>query len=544
MSKKYTADQLNSLSKKDIITLFLSQQEQIGELNENMEKLIEQVRLSNQQRFGRGTEKLSEITGQTSLFFNEAEYFSSAAPENAAEPSLEEILPEKPKKKKQKGKRDTDLKDFPQEEHDHAVSKEKLDEIFGEGNWREMPTEEHKRLRYEPASWTVEVHTVHVYVGTDGDHQDEFVRGNRPKDLLRNSILTPSLCAAILNAKFTNALPFYRIEQEFERNGVNISRQVMSNWIILCTQRYLNPICMRLLDKLLELPVAQTDETHVDVVKDGRPAGRQSYMWIHRSGEFYKDTPIVLFEYQKTRHSEHPKEFYKNYRGILVTDGLSQYHKISREIDGLTNANCWAHCRRSFANAIKAMGKDDKAVRTCIAYQALARIASIYKLEGALKDLSAEERLKARQSTIKPLVDEYFVWAKERLADTSCLPKGETAAGLKYSVNQEEYLRVFLTNGDVPIDNSAAERSVRPFTTGRRNWIMIYSIKGAEASAIAYSIVETAKQNGLNPYYYIKYLLEEMPQRMDEEGNIDPEELDDLLPWSGKLPDNCYKVHR
>lgn len=422
---------------------------------------------------------------------------------------------------------------------------EELDKIYGAGNWREMPVEESKRLRYEPASWTVEVHRTHVYVGTGGSHQDEFMRGDCPKGLLRNSILTPSLGAAIMNAKYVNSISINRIEQEFSRNGLTLSRQVMAGWVIKCSERYFSAFYERLKQILLSLPVSQADETPVEVIKDGRPAGSRSYMWVHRSGELYRERPVVLYEYQKTRNSSHPIEFYKDYKGVLMTDGLEQYHKAARDLDGLTNANCWAHARRSFADAIKAAGKDnDKAAKLSTAYQALTRIAAIYKLEGTLKDLPAEERLRERQASIKPLVDEYFAWAKERLADTTCLPKGKTAEGLRYSVNQEEYLRVFLTNGDVPIDNSASERSIRPFTVGRKNWVFIYSVKGAEASAVVYSITETAKLNGLNPYYYLKYLLEELPNRTDIDGHVSPSDLDDLLPWSDSLPEKCHKPNR
>lgn len=191
----------------------------------------------------------------------------------------------------------------------------------------------------------METHKVHVYVGTGGDHQDEFLRGDRPRDLLRNSILTPSLGAAIMNAKYVNSLPLYRTWQEFSRNGVNISRQVMAGWIIRCCERYLAPMYASLKERLLEYPVTQSDETPVEVIRDGRGAGSTSYMWVHRSGEMYREKPVVLYEYQKTRNSSHPKEFYKNYKGILVTDGLEQYHKIERELPGLRNANCWAPCQ-------------------------------------------------------------------------------------------------------------------------------------------------------------------------------------------------------
>ena len=136
----------------------------------------------------------------------------------------------------------------------HSVSMEQLDAFYGKGCWRRMPDEVYKRLRHEPESWTVEVHTVEVYVGTDRDHQDEFVRGNRPKDLLRNSIVTPSLLASILNVKYVNSSALHRVEQEFQRNGVNISRQTMSNWIIKCADRYFAPFVERMKQELFSLP--------------------------------------------------------------------------------------------------------------------------------------------------------------------------------------------------------------------------------------------------------------------------------------------------
>lgn len=538
MRQKFTNNELNKCSKTELVNIVLSMQDQMDKLNENFENLIEQLRIANQHQFGRQSEKLD---GQLS-FFNECEYLSEDA---VPEPAMEDILPPKNKNKKQKGKRDADLKDFPEESFDHDSTKEQLDSFFGKDNWREMPAEEYKRLRYEPASWTVEKHTVHVYVGSDGEHQDEFIRGERPKDLFRNSILTPSLGSAIINAKYVNSIPLNRIEQEFQRNGVNISRQTMANWVIQCANKYFMPMYDYLHTKLMEYHVTQADETPVEIIHDDRPAGSKSYMWVHRSGELYTEQPIVLYEYQKTRHSDHPKEFYKNYNGILLTDGLEQYHKISRELEGLTNANCWAHARRDYSDAVKAIGNDnEKAIKQSIAYQALARIATFYKLEETLKPLSSEERLKERQTSIRPLVEEYFAWAKERLADTSCMPKGATVKGLNYSVNQEEYLKVFLTDGDVPIDNSASERSIRTFCIGKKNWVIINTIKGAKASAVMYSISETAKLNNLNPYYYFMHLLSMMPKLMDEQGNIEISKLDSLLPWSKDLPVKCYKPRR
>ena len=542
MDRGYTLDKLNDCSREELITIILTMQGQLDTLNENIERLIEQVRIANLHRFGRHTETMQSIEGQLS-FFDEADALYD---ENAAEPDPEELFPARPKKKKSKGQRSTDLKDFPEDIiPTHSVPLEKLDAFYGAGNWRRMPDETYKRLRHEPESWTVEIHTVEVYVGTDGDHQDEFMRGDRPKDLLRGSIVTPSLEASILTAKYVNSAPLYRIEQEFMRNGVNITRQTMSNWTIRCAEKYFVPLWERMKQELLTLPVTQSDETPTQVIHDDRSPGSTSYMWVHCSGQFNKDRLIVLYEYQKGRSHEIPMQFYRDYKGVLVTDGLKQYHVLEKKLPDVVNANCWAHARRDYADAIKAADKKDPdAVRRSTAYQALSRISQIYKLEEALKNLNPEERLKERQDTIRPLVEEYFMWVKKQLKENAVPPKSKTADGLRYSVNQEKYLKVFLMNGDVPIDNSASERSIRTFCIGKKNWMFHDSIKGAEASAVIYSITETAKLNNLRPYYYFRHLLTELPKLCDEEGNIDTAKLEHLLPWAEELPDECRKPRR
>jgi len=535
-ANKLDVETLKGMSVDDLSRIILAQQEQINQLNDNFERLIEQLRIANQSRFGRRSEKLDVIDGQLSIF-DEAENLANP---NGKEPELEEVV-KSYKRKKTKGKRDADLSGFPVDPILHGVSEEELDAFFGAGNWKAMPSEVYKRLRYEPASWTVEEHTVEVYVGTGGDHQDEFLRGNRPKDLVRNSLVTPSLGAAILNGKYVNAMPLNRISEEMARNGVDISRQDMSNWVISFT-KYFEPLWLRMKHHLLLLPVNQADETPVTVVRNGGPPGSKSYMWVYRSGEFFRDKPIVLYEFQKSRHHEHPLEFYKGYSGVLVTDGLQQYHLVEQKIEGLTNANCWAHARRDFSDACKAIGKNDlKMLRSSIAHQALELIAEIYHAEEPLKNLAAEERLEQRQVSVKPLVDAFFAWVREQLSSDSLLPKGKTAEGLNYCLDKEKYLRVFLTNGNVPIDNSASERAIRPFCVGKKNWVLINSQKGAKASAIDYSIAESAKFNNLRPYEYFKYLLTELPKRMDKNGNIDPATLDDLMPWAEEIPEICRK---
>lgn len=538
---KYTSDGLKNCSRDELVTIILMMQGQLDVMNENIERLIEQVRISNSYRFGKHTETLSAIDGQLS-FFDEAE---AACNPGAPEPSMDEVIPQTRSGKKS-GQRELNLKEFPVEKIPvHSVSVEELNSFYGEGNWRRMPDETYKRLRHEPESWTVEEHTVEVYVGTDGEHQDEFMRGKAPKNLLKNSIVTPSLLASILNVKYVNSSALYRIEQEFERNGVNISRQTMSNWIINCADRYFSPFVERMKEELLKLPVTQSDETPTQVIKESDHPNSKCYMWVHRSGELFKDRNIVIYEYQKGRDHKIPLEFYKDYSGVLVTDSLQQYHLIERELPGLTNANCWAHARRDFADAVKAADKSNSdAVRQSVAYTALQKIGEFYNADTELKELAPEERLQKRQTVIRPLVEDFFAWVKEQVAACAVPPKTKTGQGLQFILNQEKYLKVFLDNADVPIDNSAAERSIRTFCLGKKNWMFHNTANGAKASALVYSISETAKLNNLRPYYYFRYILTEMPNLCDEKGNIDPAQLDYLMPWSDSLPEECRKQCR
>lgn len=538
---KYTPDGLKNCSRDELVTIILMMQGQLDVMNENIERLIEQVRISNSYRFGKHTETLSAIDGQLS-FFDEAE---AACNPGAPEPSMDEVIPQTRSGKKS-GQRELSLKEFPVEKIPvHSVSVEELNSFYGEGNWRRMPDETYKRLRHEPESWTVEEHTVEVYVGTDGEHQDEFMRGKAPKNLLKNSIVTPSLLASILNVKYVNSSALYRIEQEFERNGVNISRQTMSNWIINCADRYFSPFVERMKEELLKLPVTQSDETPTQVIKESDHPNSKCYMWVHRSGELFKDRNIVIYEYQKGRDHKIPLEFYKDYSGVLVTDSLQQYHLIERELPGLTNANCWAHARRDFADAVKAADKSNSdAVRQSVAYTALQKIGEFYNADTELKELAPEERLQKRQTVIRPLVEDFFAWVKEQVAACAVPPKTKTGQGLQFILNQEKYLKVFLDNADVPIDNSAAERSIRTFCLGKKNWMFHNTANGAKASALVYSISETAKLNSLRPYYYFRYILTEMPNLCDEKGNIDPAQLDYLMPWSDSLPEECRKQCR
>ena len=511
MAMKYTEEQLNKFNKTTLIQLFLAQQEQLLEIDKKLQLLLEQVAVLNHSRFGRSTEKMAmddqiafmEVDGKI-VFFNEAE--AVAALEDDGDGDAE---PVKHRSRKTKGKREEDFKDLPVVSIEHKMTDEELSAEFGDHGWKQLPDEVYRRYRFTPAKVEVEEHHVGVYAAKK---EDRIVRAKHPGYLLRNSPVSPSLEAAILNAKYVNAVPLYRQEKEFGRYGINITRKNMADWTIRCAERYLAVLYDYLHEKLYDCHVIQADETPVLVNRDGRPAGSKSYMWVYRSGRTCKDTPIVLYDYQRTRNAGHPREFLKDFKGVWVTDGYQVYHTLEKEREDLIIAGCWAHARRRFDEAVKALPKSSQ--KSSLAYLALKQIQAIYREDSKLDGLPSQERAGQRQLTVRPLVEAYFAWIRENAGRVP--QKGKTSEGFSYSLNQEKYLKRFLEDGEVPMDNNAAEQSIRGFCIGKKNWVMIDTIAGAKSSAIIYSIAETAKANNLKPYEYFEYLLTEIPQHLDE----------------------------
>ena len=539
MAVNYTEEQLNNVDKSFLIQLLLQQQEQLNALtkelhasNEKMQLLMEQVILGKQNRFGRSSEKMEdtsqicfrEVNG-TIVFFNEAEAVCDL---NAAEP--EDLELKSPKQPKRKGKKEADLSGLPVRRIDHYLSAEELEAEFGVRGWKQLPDAISRKYHFVPAKVEVEEHHIGVYASKTDEH---MVKADHPKTLLHGSLVSPSLGAAIINGKYVNAVPLYRLEQEFQRYGLQITRQNMANWCIRLAEEYLSILYDYLHKELYFYHVIQADETPVLVNHDGRKAGSKSWMWVYRSGHLYQKRQIVLYEYQQTRNASHPREFLKGYDGICVTDGYQVHHTLEKELEELTIAGCWVHCRRRFDEALKLIPKSYQ--KESNTFLLMKQIQAIYREEGKLKDLSSDERLKQRQAVIKPLVDAFFAYLKT--INVSKKDKFGDAVG--YALNQEKYLRVFLTDGDVPIDNNASERAIRGFCIGKKNWQMIDTIHGAKSSAIIYSIVETAKANNLKPFDYVQHLLEEMPKHMDDR---DCSFLENLLPWSEKLPAGIRKA--
>ena len=540
MAFKFTEEQLNTLDKSFIVNLFLQLQDQndklsgeVQELNKKMEVLIEQITLANKNRFGRSSEKtmdtsqicFMEVDG-TIVFFNEAEAISDL---DAEEPDTLENKPAR--KPKTVGKKEADIKDLPVNIINHYLTDEELVAEFGENGWKQLPDAISKHYRFIPAKVEIDEHHVGVYASkTD----DRIIKADHSKALLHGSLVSPTIAAAIMNGKYVNAVPLYRLEQEFSRYGLAITRQNMANWMIRLGESYLAVLYDYLHKKLYDYHVIQADETPVLVNHDGRSAGSKSYMWVYRSGHLYTDKQIVLYDYHKTRNSSHPREFLSNYSGICVTDGYQVYHTIEKECEDLQIAGCWVHARRKFDEALTVIPKAHR--NKSDAFLVIKQIQAIYREEGKLNELSSEERLTQRQLVIKPLVDALFAYLKKM--EPTVPASGQLRKAYTYILNQEKYLRVFLEDGEVPIDNNASERAIRGFCIGKKNWQMIDTISGAHSSAIIYSIAETAKANSLKPYDYFVYLLKEIPKHMDQE---DRTFLEDLLPWSEKLPEDIRK---
>ena len=500
--------------------------------NEKMQLLMEQVILGKQNRFGRSSEKMDdtdqisfrEVDGSI-VFFNEAEAVSDLS---VSEP--EDLELRSPKQSKRKGKKEADLSGLPIRRIDHYLSETELEEGFGEKGWKQLPDAISRKYHFVPAKVEVEEHHIGVYASKTDEH---MVKADHPKSLLHGSLVSPSLAAAIINGKYVNAVPLYRLEQEFRRYGLQITRQHMANWCIRLGEEYLSVLYDHLHEELYSYHVIQADETPVLVNYDGRKAGSKSWMWVYRSGHLYHNRQIVLYEYQQTRNASHPREFLKGYDGICVTDGYQVYHTLEKELEELTIAGSWVHCRRRFDEALKLINRSHQ--KESGAFLLMKQIQAIYREDGKLNSLSYDERLKQRQAVIKPLVDAFFAYLK----NIKVSRKDKFGDAVGYVLNQEKYLRVFLTDGDVPIDNNASERAIRGFCIGKKNWQMIDTINGAKASAIIYSIVETAKANNLKPFDYVQYLLEEIPQHMDD---TDCSFIEELLPWSEKLPAEIRKA--
>lgn len=544
--EQLSSDQPHTLSKEALVIIVASLQDQLVSVqsqldsanallqdnNRQIELLTEQIQIMNQRQYGRKSESgLNDIDGQLTLFdgFNEAEVLSKS---DAPKPEISEIIISSYKRSKTKGKRDEDLDGLPARIIEHTLTSEELTEKFPEG-YKELPPEIYKRLHIIPETFIVDEHHVHVYASKDNN--GVIIKAPRSVDLFRNSIATPSLVASIINGKYVNALPLERQSKAFKCNGVNLSTNTMANWVINSATSYLSLVYDHMQERIYNSKVMHADETPVKVMRidaEKIKNGKNTYMWVYRNKPSSKSPPIVLYDWQPSRRADHPREFLKGFSGVVVTDGYQVHHKLDKERPDLNVAGCWIHARRPYAEFIKSIGA--QAAKGSLAQEAYDMITEIMHMDNEYDDLSTKDRKIQRQRHLKEKVDAYFAWVKtkyDQVTHNSTIGKA-----LAYSIHQEEYLRKFLSDGDIPMDNNYAEQAIRPFTIGRNNFVIIESDNGAKASAMLYSLAETAKANLVNTYQYFELLLTEIPKHMDD---TNLSFLDDLMPWSARIQSEC-----
>ena len=496
----------------------------IKDLQNQVSNLTEMILMLRKEKFGSSSEKTAtQIEGQLSLF-NEAEAEMNP---DAQEPFIERkgyIY-----KRKTKTTREELLKDLPIEEVPCMIHP---DDMFCDqcgSSLREIGyVKVRDELEYIPAKVKVIRYMQQACECPACKHRGKpFIRkAFTPKSVLNHSLASPSSVARVMYQKYVNGIPLYRQETDWEQAGIGLSRATMANWIIRSSEDHLKPVIDRLRKELLSRDIIHCDETPVQVLKeDGKKPQTKSYMWLYRSGNDGKN-PIVLYDYQPSRNGDHAVNYLKDFKGYVHSDGYSGYNKLT----DIIRVGCWAHLRRKFVEAIPQKAKPDGLPTSAeIGRQYCDKL---FAIEDSLKNLSAEERFCKRLELEKPVLEAFWCW----LDSINALKGSALGKAVTYAKNQKPYMENYLLDGRCSLSNNAAENAIRPFTVGRKNWLFADTPKGASASATIYSLVETAKANGLNVYAYLQHLLLYMP---DTEWQRYPEELDELMPWAPEVQEQC-----
>jgi len=369
-----------------------------------------------------------------------------------------------------------------------------------------------EQLDYIPAKVQVIKHIRYKYAcknceGVEDDGPTVSI-ARMPEQIIPKSIATPGLLAHILTAKFADALPFYRQEKQFARIGVELGRSTMCNWAMKVAISC-EILLMMMEDEIIKGPMINMDETTVQVLQGPRKS--KSYMWVFKGGS--PDKPIILFQYHPTRSGDVASSFLKNYKGIVQTDGYNGYNFLEGKKD-ILHVGCWVHARRKFKEVTKAAG--NKKSVSGNAGTALNYISRLYKIEkeARLQKLSAKQLYDQRQSFAVPILEEFKTWLDARVEKVP--PKSLLGRAIHYTLNEWPRLIRYTKDGIIRPDNNAVENAIRPFVVGRKNWLFSNTPQGAHASAAIYSLIETAKANSLEPYWYLQYLFERLPQAMKD----------------------------
>jgi transposase len=479
-------------------------------LTERVQRFEEVLNLAQHKRFSPSSETY-EGDGQ---IFNEAEQVVETEPEQAPDadaPAFETTV-EKPAKEPTKPRRPRIAPELPRIEVLHDIDN-KTCTCCGHELHR-MGEEVSEQVEFIPAEIRVIKHVRPKYSCRSCEREGTQVSiqiADVPDSIIPKSMATPSLLAQIVSNKMHYGLPLYRQEKMFSEAGIELSRQTMSRWLITCADK-LQSLMLLMKAELLKQPVLWADETTLDVLEVDKSS---CYMWVYGCGMEGSNGPkLVLFDYQDGRSGQHAAQFLEDYNGYLQVDGYAGYEQTSA-----TLAGCWAHARRKFIEAQQAQGKG----KTGKADWAINQIQKLYALESKLKTQSFEVKQQQRQLLATPLLQQLWDWL-EKSKDT--IPK-ESLVGkaISYTQNQWPKLIRYLEDGRLNIDNNRAERAVKPFVIGRKAWLFANTRTGATGSAVMYSMVETAKINGLEPYKYLTELFEKLPTANT------PADLAKLLPY-------------
>ena len=515
------------------------------EKDERIEELTQMLLNMQRARFGQRSEKsvyvLDDGTRQLSIFDPPQGESADTAAENTdtrtVEPPLTEVnTGEDPgedtgeivvsgHKRRKKRTLEELCANLPVEEH--VVDIPESEQVSDTGSPLVCIGREYIRteLVMERAKLKVIKHYRKVYANREWEMEygdADLYKPDMPAPLLKHSYVSPSVATDVMVKKYADGLPLYRQEQQWKRMGVPLKRGTMANWMIQLSQRYFARFRDRLQEELVKQAVIHADETVIQVLKEpGKDPTSESRMWAYASSK-RTDRQIRLFDYRDSRKGECAKEFLEGFHGVLVTDGYSGYNKVPE----VTRAGCWAHMRRKWHEA---MPKGEVGQKS-LAAQGYRFCNRLFVLERELEDLTDEERRVQRQKQAKPILDAYWAWV-----DTIRLPSGKLKDAVTYALNQKEYLSAFLDHGEIEISNNQVENAIRPFVVGRKGWLFSDTPDGAEASAVIYSLMETAKANGLRLEDYILHLLSVLPERFKADLDAD---IDDLLPWSDGMKDN------
>jgi len=508
---------------EELLEVIEEKDRRIAELEKQLQWLMTQIRLAKHKQFGASSEKTD---GSQLSLFNEAE---SNADLTIPEPGITEVKAHY--RKRTRLTTDKLPEDLPVEIIEHKLPTE--DCICPECNSKmhTMGKETREELKIIPAKAIITRHVQHVYACRNCEETSDhvpIVKAHMPEPVIKGGFAAPETIAHIAVQKFMMASPLYRQEQEWKQNGILLSRQTMSNWLIKACEKWFMPIYEEMKLKLCKHEVLHADETTLQVLKEsGKAAQSKSYMWLYRTSGEAKHQ-IVLYDYQPDRKHIHPEAFLNNFKGYLHCDGYQGYHKLPEDI---TIVGCLAHLRRKFFDALKTLPKEQQPDSN--AAKGVAYLDKLFHLEKQFASLIPDNRLRERKRQSRPLFAEFYHW----IESTAALPNSLLGKAVHYAKSQRKYLERYLLDGRLEISNNRAERSIKPFVIGRKNWLFNNTPNGARASAIYYSLIVSARENGLNPFKYLTWILTNAPN-LGRAGYISA--FEDFLPGSAAIPEKIF----